>query len=146
MSQKGMELDYAVQGTDKQKSIMSTISFQLQTNANRFTALTGSKSVNGETVETQGQTHMTKKGRVKKFILAIANSTTNVVTTITLRKNGVDAVPAVVFTLPAGNSVNQEIDETVEFEEKDFLGWHYENAAGSGVMETVLSCQVELDA
>jgi len=143
MSQKGIELDISVQGTDKQKSQMFTEFIGIASGALRFFALSG--GIDGGS-ESQFQNSMTKKGKVKKAILNIISNSVDGVATITLRKNGADSNPLLEFTVPATNSVNQEIPLDVDFDIADLLGWKIATLGGLGTLSFRLTTEIALEA
>lgn len=143
MSLKGLELDFGVQGTDKQKSIMQTDLMSQGINLVRYSPLGGQGS---NSVETDRQTAMTKKGAVGKVLLIITSNSNNAVVTIKLRKNENDATPLLQFTIPALNSVNQESVLSVGFESDDFMAWEIETLGSSGNILFKITSQVELDS
>lgn len=143
MSQKGIELDISVQGTDFQKGMMETDLMAQGINLTRYTTLGGQGS---NVIETDRQSSMTKKGKVGKALLIITSNGNNAVTTITLRKNGQNATPLLQFLIPALNSVNQESALEVDFDFKDVMGWEIVTLGSSGSVLFKIVAQVELEA
>lgn len=143
MSQKGIELDISVQGTDKQKSIMVGDQLFLGFGQNAFFPIGAGAS---GTTESQKQTPFPRKGKIVKAILAIQSNTINGVATITLKRNGVNATPLLQFLIPATNSVDQESAVEVEFELKDLAGWEIDTLGSTGANSFKLSVIIELEA
>lgn len=143
MSTKGLELDYGVQGTELQKSVMQTLLMSLAQGSTHFTSLSGDTN---NTVEADRQTSMTKAGKVGKAFLLIRSNSLDGETIITLKKNGSNATPLIQFTIPATNSVDQESPLLIDFDPKDLIGWSLTSTAGVGNMLLRLTVQMELEA
>lgn len=143
MSLKGLELDYSVQGTDEQKSLMNTNFIGFASGVTRFVALSG--GVDGGS-EAQHTNQMSRKGRVKKILLNIITNSVDGVATVTLRKNIANSVPLLEFTVPATNSVNQEIILDVEFDISDLLGFKVVTLGGLGTFSIRLATEIAMEA